>query len=131
MEIDEQHARQLWYVSIDGRRSPRFEVAIRGERDAVPAFEHQIAQSWDALEDLIRVLEPHWQGRLLFDEKGRFLVEARPRDPGTTTSDLVKGVRVAMESMLPSAGLIVVNRSFSQLELTLAAWRARWGTAHR
>jgi hypothetical protein len=96
MEVAED-PRQFWYVSIDGERAPRFEVAIRGERAAVPAFEHQIAQDWDALEDLIRVLEPQWQGRLLFDEKGRFLVEARPRDPGTTTSDLVKGVRVAME----------------------------------
>jgi hypothetical protein len=120
--------RQLWYVSIDGQGSPRFEIAIRGERDAAPAFEHQIAQGWDALEDLIRVLEPHWHGNLLFDEKGRFLVEAVPRDPGTTTSDLVKGVRVAMESEQPSAGLIELNRSFSQLELTLAAWRARWAT---
>ena len=121
--------RQFWYVSIDGQRSPRFEVALRAASDAVPAFEHQIAQSWEALEDLIRVLKPHWQGKLLFDQKGRFLVEPVPRDPETTLEDLLKAVRIRMESVQPMAGLVVRSRTFDELEETLAAWRTRWAAA--
>jgi hypothetical protein len=126
MEIADE-PRQPWGVLIE-RHGTRFEIEIRGERDPVvvgPA----IASHWEALEDFIRVLEPHQWGNLRFTPDGRFHVGGVPRDERTTTDALVAMVRIALEPEESKAGLIVVNRTHDELAETLTAWRTRWAAA--
>ena len=120
-----QNPRQLWHVWIDGRISPRFEIEIREAGAQVPAFGPLVAKDWEALEDLIRALDPHWRAEPVIGKDEVLRWKEVPRDPGTTADDFVKWVRIAIESVQPVSRLILSNRSFDQIEETLTAWRAR------
>jgi hypothetical protein len=117
--------RQFWYVSIFHPVEERYEVAVR-DRDGVSFF-NEIARGWEALEALIRMLDPQKLAELRIDAKSGapFVVEVA-RDPGATIDDLVKQASIEFETLGAKLGLLLANRTFGQLETVLAQWRARW-----
>jgi hypothetical protein len=120
-----EEPRQLWYLSIARRWEGRYEVTVR-DLEGITYFE-EVAPGWEAVEALIRALEPHALAEILINRRtSEPSIRVVPRAPGTTIDDLVKRAGIELEKPHSKARLILKNQTFDQVEATIGDWRRHW-----